>query len=207
MHKGTFITLEGGEGAGKTTLIQSLQKKLEEEGHAVVVTREPGGSSLGKEIRSWLLEKGRDLDRWTELLLFLADRSQHLKEVIRPALDAGKVVICDRFNDSTIAYQGFGRGLDIPKVQEICELIVGETVPDLTLYLDIPPELGLQRALNQRGGKDRLESEQLAFHINLRKGFHWLAEQEPHRIQTIDATKTKDQVFDEAWGYVCSRLS
>lgn len=206
MHNGTFITLEGGEGAGKSTLIQSLQKKLEEAGHEVIVTREPGGSSLGKEIRSWLLEKGRDLDRWTELLLFLADRSQHLKEVIRPALDAGKVVICDRFNDSTIAYQGFGRGLDIPKVQELCELVVGQTVPDLTLYLDIPPEIGLQRAHRERGEQDRLESEELAFHIALRKGFHWLAEQEPHRIQTLDAAKTKEQVFDEAWNYVKSIL-
>ncbi len=214
-NKGTFITLEGGEGSGKTTLIESLEAQLHETGREVVTTFEPGATLLGQEIRQLLLaHRDEDvIDPFAELLLFLSDRAQHLATTIRPALERGGIVLCDRFNDSTIAYQGFARGLDISKVIEFCNQTVHEIQPDLTLYLDIDPEVGLKRAqqvLKEEKGdedKDRIESEAFTFHTRLRQGFHWLAEQHPDRIVVIDATLPKEEVLQQASEALQNRLS
>lgn len=208
--KGLFITVEGGEGSGKSSLLNLLKEDLEKEGHEVVLTHEPGGSDIGRQIRSWVLEENKQhpLDPMTELMLFLADRAQHIREIIRPALEEGKIVLCDRFNDSTIAYQGFGRGIDVPLVQEICELVSGYVKPFLTIYLDVEPEMGLTRTRQSSpsGEMDRIESEDLAFHKALHKGFHWLHEQQPHRIILIDANKSLDEVHQEARGLIFDRI-
>lgn len=211
--KGLLITLEGGEGSGKSTLMERLKEDLVKEGKDVLLTHEPGGSSLGKEIRAWLLEnKTADIHPMAELMLFLSDRAQHIYEVIRPALEEGKIVICDRFNDSTIAYQGFGRGLDVPTVQEICDLVAGYVTPFLTIYLDVNPEEGLKRSRNEEkkesaaGEMDRIESESLAFHRNLHKGFHWLVDQNPNRIFLIDANQPIDAVYEEAKTLIFDRI-
>ncbi len=212
--KGIFITLEGGEGSGKSTIMERLKEDLEKEGLSCLLTREPGGSSLGKDIRSWLLsaKADSDIDLMAELMLFLADRAQHIHEVIRPALQEGKVVICDRFNDSTIAYQGFGRGLDVPTVQEICDLVSGYVEPFLTVYLDVEPEVGLERSKqtskeeSAKGEFDRIESEDLAFHRLLHKGFHWLVDQNPHRMVLIDANQPLGPVYDETKSLIFDRI-
>lgn len=212
--KGFFITLEGGEGSGKSTIMERLKEDLEKEGHSCLLTREPGGSTLGKDIRSWLLDAkaDSDIDSMAELMLFLADRAQHIHEVIRPALQEGKIVICDRFNDSTIAYQGFGRGLDVPTVQEICDLVAGYVEPFLTVYLDVEPEVGLERSKqaskkeSAKGEFDRIESEDLGFHRLLHKGFHWLVDQNPHRMVLIDANRPLESVYDETRSLIFDRI-
>jgi len=207
--KGFFITLEGGEGSGKSTILQKLADSLASDTLPVVLTHEPGGSEVGKKIRQWLLEKDHTvpLDPMAELMLFLADRAQHIHEVIRPALEQGKIVLCDRFNDSTVAYQGFGRGMDVPRVQEICELVSGYVQPFLTILLDVDPSVGLGRTLENSGEMDRIESETLEFHKQLHRGFHWLHEQDPERILLVDANQPLDHVFDEVHGLIKNRLS
>jgi dTMP kinase len=193
-----FITFEGGEGAGKTSLINRIQEMLQCE-HPVLVTREPGGSPLGEQIRQWLLSHDDHVKVGlkAELLLFLASRAQHIEEVIRPALNAGKIVLCDRFNDSTIVYQGLARRLGLSYVQQLCELVCGDVVPELTFFLDIDPKIGLLRTV-RRGTMDRIESEKLEFHESVRQGFLTLAKQSPLRIHTLDATQSQEQVFQEA---------
>lgn len=190
-----FITFEGGEGSGKSTLIDKIEKELIKRGHQVVRTREPGGSKLGEHIRNWLLnsELKINIGKRAELLLFLADRAQHIEELIKPALEAGKVVLCDRFNDSTVAYQGSGRTMGIDEVQEMCDLVCDGLTPDLTFFLDIDPKIGLERI--GKTGRDRLESETLDFHQRTRQGFHALARQDPERFHIIDAAKSEGQVF------------
>ena len=189
-----FITFEGGEGAGKTTLISNLHHELLQRGYDVVVTREPGGSKLGNHIRHWLLNRDFDFTVGTnaELLLFLAARAQHIEELIRPALAAGKTVLCDRFNDSTVAYQGVARGLGLDAVQNLCDLVCGEIVPNLTFFIDVDPSEGLRRTRcvdkeNSKAGEvDRIESEALAFHQRVRDGLQQLAARYPQRIHTLD---------------------
>ncbi|KIC73845.1 Thymidylate kinase [Neochlamydia sp. EPS4] len=201
-----FITIEGGEGAGKTTLIEKLAAVLTSFGYAVVKTREPGGSRLSTHIREWLLNRNADLPIGykAELLLFLAARAQHLEELIRPALEKGKVVLCDRFNDSTIVYQGIGRGLGMDYVKQICECVSENLNPDLTLFLDVDPQIGLMRTRKAskenagRGEVDRIEAERLDFHKRVRQGFLSLARQSPERIRVIDANQAEDAVFRQA---------
>ena len=185
-----FVTFEGPEGAGKSTAIQSVAQSLRQEGHKVVTTREPGGSSIGTEVRKLLLE-GNDLLGVTELFLFLADRAQHTAEVIRPALEREAIVICDRFADSTIVYQGYGRGLDIAQLKMLNSIAIGDTVPNLTLLLDIDAELGLSRLTS----KDRIDSEPFEFHQLIRNGFLAEAELEPTRWTIIDASRSADHCF------------
>jgi dTMP kinase len=195
-----FITLEGGEGAGKSTLLRSLQEFLLQRGHEVIATREPGGTPLAEEVRALLLthKHGAPLSLRAEMLLFLAARAQHIQEVIAPALDAGKVVICDRFNDSTIAYQGAARGLGVEMVSEMCRFACGGIEPGITIYLDIPPEIGLERARRGRGvGLDRIEREGIAFHEKVREGFLRIASREPDRFFTFDARKSAETIFEE----------
>lgn len=195
--KPRFITLEGGEGAGKTTLAKSLKQYLESKGLQVVITREPGGTALGEEIRSLLLEqKSLDIVPRAELFLFLAARAQHIDEVIIPALRKGMCVISDRFSDSTIAYQGGGRRLGIDYVSS-CTDLVTEILPDVTFYLDIDPSIAGKR-LRARSCSDRIEQEKNEFHKRVRMTFLELAKAAPKRIFCIDATRTKKQVLDEA---------
>lgn len=184
-----FVTLEGPEGAGKSTLQQALGERLRKEEIPVLLTREPGGSSLGAILRQALLD-GADLDSRAELFMFLADRAEHVAKVIRPALQDAKTVICDRFTDSTLAYQGYGRGLDLDLLRDLNDLATGALAPDLTLLLDIDPTLGLSRLQN----KDRLDCEPLAFHRRVREGFLQEARRQPSRWQVIDASADSDSV-------------
>ena len=193
-NPGRFITLEGGEGAGKSTQIQVVKDYLQTRGNDVVVTREPGGTSEGQEIRN-LLVSG-DKDKWSplsETLLILADRAAHLERIIRPALAEGKYVVCDRFFDSTKAYQGVAGGLGLDVIHNLQQPVLGTTLPDVTLLLDIDPKKGLRRA-QERGGELRFESKTLAYHRTLRNAFLDFAAQEPDRIFVIDADRDVEAV-------------
>lgn len=204
--RGHFITIEGGEGAGKTTLLNNLFKALTDKGYEVVRTREPGGTDLGEEIRSWLLRKntGLKIGKNGELLLILAARAQHLEEVIRPALEAGKIVLCDRFNDSTIAYQGYGQGLPLKYVQQLCHLVCDSLEPQLTFLIEIDPKIGLTRTqkIDKEhaiiGEFDRMESHLLDFHERVEAGFHTLAQKEPLRIYRLKGTDPFSDLVREA---------
>lgn len=204
--KGYLITLEGGEGSGKTTLLESLANFLTEEGYQVVKTREPGGTQLGESIRDWVLAQKSEIpiSSQAELLLFLAARAQQIQEVILPALKAGKIVLCDRFNDSTVAYQGAARGLGVKYVQKLCSLVCGPIIPQLTLFLDVSPEVGLNRSKkvekvhSASGELDRIESEELSFHHKIQKALQSLARKEPLRIYTINANQSQAKVLKEA---------
>jgi thymidylate kinase (EC 2.7.4.9) len=175
-----FITLEGGEGVGKTTQQALLAERLQREGYACVSTREPGGTALGEALRELLLH-GDPLTPLAELLLYAADRAEHVNKVIAPALAVGQVVICDRFTDSTLAYQGYGRGLNLEQIRQLNHLATGGLQPQLTLWLDLAPEVGLARS---RLG-DKLEQEHLEFHRRVYRGFQALAAAEPQRIVRI----------------------
>ncbi len=197
-RKGLFITFEGGDGAGKSTLIDKIHRYLEQDSD-VITTRAPGGTAIGQKIRDLLLHThDLPLSARCELLLYLADRAQHVEELIVPALQQGKIVLCDRFNDSTIAYQGGARGLDAEVVSQLCQLACSDLKPDLTLYLDLDPKIGLERIKKTGLAKDRIESETLQFHQNIRKTFKEIAKKEPKRFIIIDASKTPDEVFTQA---------
>lgn len=208
-----FITLEGIEGSGKSTQIGLLTAALEAAGRTVVVTRQPGGCALGQTLRSILLSlETRNLDSRAELFLYLADRAQHVAEVIRPALAAGHVVVCDRFADSTIAYQGYGRGLDVALLHQLNDVAVAGTWPRLTLLLDLDPEQGLRRALARNlqacasVAEGRFEAECLDFHRRVRDGYLALASLHPRRCVTIDATPDAAAVGQAVWEVVSQRL-
>ena len=206
-NPGRFITLEGGEGAGKSTQIQVIKDYLQFRGNDVVVTREPGGTSEGQEIRN-LLVSG-DIDKWSplsETLLILADRAAHLERVIRPSLAEGKYVVCDRFFDSTKAYQGVAGGLGLDVIHNLQQAVLGTTLPDVTLLLDIDPEKGLRRA-QERGGELRFESKTLAYHRTLRNAFLDFAAQEPDRIFVIDADRDVEAVSADILAVLDERLN
>ena len=196
-----FITLEGIEGSGKTTQIKNIVEFLENKGYDCVVTREPGGTKIGEKIRSILLDpKNRNMEPACELLLYLSDRVQHIKELINPALSEGKTIICDRFFDATLVYQGYARGLSIDLIIKLHEMIAYGLKPDITILLDLLPEIGLSRAWEQidngsrSGVETRFEKETLLFHEKIRAGYLELARLEPRRFRIIDASKNKDQV-------------
>ena len=206
-NHGRFITLEGGEGAGKSTQIQVVKDYLLTRGNDVVVTREPGGTSEGQEIRN-LLVSG-DKDKWSplsETLLILADRAAHLERVIRPALAEGKYVVCDRFFDSTKAYQGVAGGLGLDVIHNLQQPVLGTTLPDVTFLLDIDPEKGLRRA-QERGGELRFESKTLAYHRTLRNAFLDFAAQEPDRIFVIDADRDVEAVSADILAVLDERIN
>lgn len=193
---GIFLTFEGGEGAGKTTQIAKLAKAFESSGRRVVVTREPGGSQIANRIRSLLLDPKNDgLVPLAELFLYEASRAQHVQDVIAPALKAGQVVICDRFTDSSIVYQGAARGLDANLVRELNGYATGGLKPRLTFVLDLDPRIGLAR-VGARGILDRMEKEALAFHRSVRNGYLALAKAEPKRFRVIDASRSRDQMHE-----------
>ncbi len=194
MTKGLFITLEGTEGVGKTTQLAFVKNYLLAAGHELVVTREPGGTTLGENIRTLLLDKqhtGMASD--TELLLMFAARAEHLDKVIKPALAAGKMVLSDRFTDASYAYQGYGRHICIDRIAQLEDFVQGDLRPDLTLLLDAPVELGLKRA-GKRGSADRFEIEKAAFFSAVRNGYLHMAEQFSARYRVIDATGSIEEV-------------
>ncbi|UHA75355.1 dTMP kinase [Paenibacillus sp. 481] len=198
-QRGRFITLEGGEGAGKTTAIQLLVQQLKEQGQDVVVTREPGGIRIAEQIRSIILNPDHtEMDARTEALLYAAARRQHLVEKVIPALERGAIVLCDRFVDSSLAYQGYARGLGMDAVWEINRFAIHDTMPDLTFWLDIDPEAGLAR-IEANGLREinRLDKEALAFHVSVREGYTQLAEQNKERIVRIDASQSLDYIVEQ----------
>ena len=192
--RGLFITLEGPEGAGKTTNQEYLAEQLRTHGVNVVLTREPGGTALAEQIRDILLHSDH-LAAETELLLMFAARNEHVKKVIRPALQQGTWVISDRFVDASYAYQGFGRGIEIGTIELLETLTVGDTKPDLTLWLDVEPMMGLQRA-EQRASKDRIERESLHFFERIRAGYAYRQNMFPERIKQIDANNSMQTVSE-----------
>jgi dTMP kinase len=200
VKRGFFITIEGGEGAGKTTILQGIADWLKTRGWAVVVTREPGGIPIAEKIRNVILDRAHtDMDARTEALLYAAARRQHLVQKVRPALEAGAAVLCDRFVDSSLAYQGHARGLGIEDVWAINRFAIGGLMPDLTLYLDVRPEIGLER-IRSAGGREinRLDLESIDFHRKVREGYLLLAERHPDRIVTIDAEQPPERVLELA---------
>jgi len=200
-----FITFEGGDGTGKTTQLKALESHLRGKGRSCISTREPGGTSLGKLIRQVLLEVGKQpIASPTELFLYLADRAQHVQEVILPAIDGGKIVLCDRYTDSTLAYQGYGRGIDLDLLRQLNQFANRGVKPDLTLLLDCPVELGLSRTAQRqsnagsaRGREDRFEREKVELHEKVRAGFLAMARAEPERFRVIDAARPMEQVSRE----------
>jgi dTMP kinase len=200
MRKGLFITIEGPEGAGKTTIIGMLATALLERGMKVIVTREPGGIPIAEQIREVILNKENTaMDARTEALLYAAARRQHLVEKVLPYLQEGSIVLCDRFIDSSLAYQGYARGLGIDEVYSINHFAIEGMMPDATLYFDIDPEIGLDRIGQHKGREvNRLDLEELHFHEKVREGYHLLLEQFKDRIQLIDASQSVEQVFQQA---------
>ncbi|AIE58555.1 dTMP kinase [Bacillus methanolicus] len=200
MKKGVFITVEGPEGAGKTTIIEMLADELEREGHRVLKTREPGGIEIAEQIRKVILDKSNTaMDPRTEALLYAAARRQHLVEKVKPALESGMIVICDRFIDSSLAYQGYARGLGIEEVFSINRFAIEGMMPELTFYFDIEPELGFKR-INQHKGREvnRLDLETMEFHHKVREGYLLLMKLFPERIYKIDASRTIEEVCEES---------
>ncbi|MBS3904976.1 MAG: dTMP kinase [Simkania sp.] len=206
MTKGMLITFEGGEGAGKSTLIKHLAQEMESLGYSILCTRAPGSLRIGEKIRDLLLHSDLgEITPKTELFLFLADRASHVDHEIRPALEMDKIVLCDRFNDSTVAYQGMARGLGEDEVEKLCTFACSGLKPDLTFYLDIDPALGLQRATSV-ANSDRIESETLAFHQRIREAYQHIAKKEPKRVYLIDAKQPPEHVYKQAWDLLKPRL-
>jgi len=199
--KGTFVTFEGGEGAGKSTLAKGVYERLRQEGRDVLFTREPGGTKFGEEVRGLILHRdGFTIGARAELFLFLASRAQHVEEVIRPALEAGKIVICDRFIDSTIAYQGIARELGVEYVSSLNMMATMGLSPDATFIVDIDPVVGLERTLKRSKGEkgDRIEDEGLQFHKMIRQAFLKLAEAAPNRITVLDGMLSEEKLVEMA---------
>lgn len=195
MTSGRFITFEGPEGAGKTTIIRMISERFE----GSILTREPGGIDIAEQIRKVILDKKNTaMDARTEALLYAAARRQHLMEKVRPALDEGRIVLCDRFVDSSLAYQGHARALGIEEVLSINRFAIGDMMPELTLYFDIEPELGLSRISKHKGREiNRLDLEALDFHQKVREGYLILLKRFPERIVKIDASRSLEEVFQE----------
>lgn len=191
--KGLFITLEGGDGAGKSTQIRNIERFFDEKGLVVVHTREPGGTPISEKLRTILLDKSNsEMSPETEMLIYAASRAQHVRELILPALESGRIVICDRFVDSSVAYQAYGRQLG-DMVAEVNHHATGGLKPDITFWLDIDPAIGRARAA-KAGDLDRLEREQLDFHYRVYEGYRKIAEQEPDRVKRIDASASVEDI-------------
>lgn len=214
MGRGFFISLEGGEGSGKTTQINRLVEMLSDRGYDVVITREPGGTPEAESIRNLLVQRdGGDWNAMAEVLLLFAARSMHIENLIKPALNDGKIVICDRFTDSTLAYQGFGRGLELDKIKEIERISINEFKPDLTFILDIDVRTGLNRS-NARLSEDdageqtedRFERLDIDFHERLREGFLEIARQNEGRCYILNAAQTMDHLSDEIKNIALAKL-
>lgn len=196
MHKGIFITFEGNDGSGKTTISKKVYEKMKDLGYPVIYTREPGGIDIAEQIRSVILDtKNTTMDARTEALLYAASRRQHLIEKVLPALAQGKIVLCDRFLDSSLAYQGIGRGIGIDEVYQINEFAIEGHMPDATVFLAIPLEVGLLR-VNSRGIKDRLDNESKEFHSKVALGYEIVKEKFHDRMYVVDANMDVESVFE-----------
>ena len=196
--RGLFITLEGGDGAGKSTQIRNITRFFEERGLVVVHTREPGGTQISEKLRDILLDKSNsEMSPVTEMLIYAAARAQHVREFVMPALERGEVVICDRFVDSSIAYQAYGRELG-SMVAEVNRHATGVLDPDITVWLDIDPEAGRARA-SKAGDLDRLELEKLDFHYRVYEGYRKIAEADPERVRRVDASRSVDEIRDDIY--------
>ncbi|WP_028781756.1 dTMP kinase [Thalassobacillus devorans] len=197
--KGLFITFEGGEGAGKTSVLQALSQELHQEGYDVLATREPGGIEIAEKIRQIILDPAHTaMDGRTEALLYAAARRQHLVEKVLPALKQGKIVLCDRFVDSSLAYQGHARGLGIEEVFQINQFAIENCMPDVTLFFDISPEEGLQRIAANRGREqNRLDMEKLGFHQSVYEAYQMLIRKFPERIHVVDASQAFELVQED----------
>jgi dTMP kinase len=201
-----FITFEGPEGSGKTTMIQMIAEALKDT-HEVVVTREPGGIPISEKIRDILLANDAEMDARTEALLFAAARRQHLVEKVVPALKEGKVVLCDRFIDSSLAYQGYARGLGVEDIMQINKFAIEQWMPDLTIYLKLAPESGLKRIQDNERTSNRLDKETLAFHKDVVSGYNELSENYPERIKLVDADREIEDVFKDTFNIVAKYLN
>ena len=194
MQEGLFITFEGPDGCGKTTQMNLLAQYFEKKGKKVVLTREPGGKGLGEKVREILLNYDGEVSDRCESFLFLADRAQNIDIIVKPAVKQGEIVLCDRHIDSTVAYQGYGRGLDINEINMLNNLATGGKKPDLTLIFDVDVETSMKRVGKE---KDRMESAGIEFHNRVRNGYLELATQEPDRIKVLDATKTIEEIHEK----------
>lgn len=208
MVRNLFITFEGPEGAGKTSVLKVITERLKNEQVDFLATREPGGIGIAEEIREIILNPANTaMSAHTEALLYAAARSQHFYEKVEPALQAGKIVLCDRFIDSSLVYQGLGRGLGIDKVRAINEFAIGRRMPDKTILFDLEPSIGLTRIeANRQNEINRLDVESLAFHEKVRNGYLQLAKEDPGRIILIDANRSLEEVVEEAWFIVKSLI-
>jgi len=205
--KGLFVSFEGIEGCGKTTQAMLLAKWLKSRGHQVIITREPGGTPLAEKIRKVLLDsRNHQMSPLTELLLLQASRAQHLAQVIIPALKAGKIVVCDRFADSSTAYQGYGRGMDLEMVKQLNQIAVDGCWPSLTLVFDLPVEQGFARAAKRKRALDRMEQQQKAFHQKVRRGFQAIAKADPARVKVLDGSFPPDVIQAAVRQLVHNRL-
>lgn len=204
-----FISFEGGEGSGKSTVLKLLSDVLKDKGLNVICTREPGGIEIAEQIRNVILDKANvTMDAKTEALLYAAARRQHLVEKVEPALEQGSIVLCDRFIDSSLAYQGYARGLGIDEIYTINEFAIGDSMPSLTLYLDVKPEIGLAR-IEKDGAREinRLDLESLEFHSKVREGYQKLVKQFPERIKVINAENGIEQVLDDVLAELMKHLA
>lgn len=197
MKRGLFVTVEGTDGCGKTTQITNIVDYLSSLGCRVILTREPGGTRISENIRSIILDPAfTEMHSITELMLYSAARAQLVEQVIRPAIANCETVICDRYIDSFYAYQGYGRGLDMEMLKKITSLAINNTMPDITFFFDLVPEIGLRRRMKAANG-DRIENEQMEFHRRVYHGYRQLAKENPERIKTIDASRSVDEVWED----------
>ena len=198
MKKGLFIVFEGGEGAGKSTILDKIYDWMNTEGIPCIKTREPGGIKISEQIRSIILDNNNtDMDERTEALLYAAARRQHLVEKIIPALNEGKVVLCDRFIDSSLAYQGYARGIGMDEILEINKFAIGEYMPDLSIFFDLEPSEGLKRInIDNNREVNRLDNEKIDFHNKVREGYYKILEKDKDRIVKVDASKSIDEVYE-----------
>ncbi len=202
MEKGLFITFEGTDGSGKTTQIKLLEEYMRTKERQVVLSREPGGTRVSEIIRDIILEpENKEIVPLTEMILYAASRAQHVAEVIDPAIRAGKIVICDRYVDSSYAYQGGGRGMDLKIIADVNRIAINGTVPDITFFLDIDPEISIRRRINSTGA-DRIEQEKLDFHRRVYDGYKKLSILYPDRIKTIDATRSIQEISAQINEYI-----
>lgn len=209
MRKGLFIVFEGGEGTGKTTAIESIYDWIKEKGFNCIKTREPGGIKISEEIRQVILNKeNTNMDGRTEALLYAAARRQHLIEKVIPALESGYIVLCDRFIDSSLAYQGYARGLGIDEVMSINKFAIGEYMPDLSIIFDLDPKIGLERiSRNNEREVNRLDLEKIDFHERVREGYNIIYNSDTNRRIKINAEKSKEDVFKEIQNVILNKLN
>jgi dTMP kinase len=202
-----FITLEGNEGAGKSSIALAIKKELENRGYSLILSREPGGSRIAEQVRDILLERSNtNMSEETEALLYAASRAQHLNDIVLPALAKGKIVLCDRFIDSSMAYQGYAREIGMDKIWQINQFAINGCMPSLTLYLKIDPRKGLERVHSRGEELNRLDLMDLSFHEKVAKGYDILAQKYPKRIVTIDASKEFDQVLSDCLDAIMARM-